>query len=171
MVIIMEILFYRYGSICEPDIIRAFRQMSLTVLEDTTEITQKSISDADRILSVERIINERHPLFVFSINFYPVISDICHIYRTPYLCWTVDCPVPELFSASICHDTNRIFLFDQAQYQTFSPYNPEHVYHLPLASCTERFDRVISSISGADRASFCCDISFVGSLYNEKNSL
>lgn len=171
MVIIMEILFYRYGSICEPDIIRAFRQMSLTVLEDTTEITQKSISDADRILSVERIINERHPLFVFSINFYPVISDICHIYRTPYLCWTVDCPVPELFSASICHDTNRIFLFDQAQYQTFSPYNPEHVYHLPLASCTERFDRVISSISGADHASFCCDISFVGSLYNEKNPL
>lgn len=167
----MEILFYRYGSICEPDIMQAFRQTGLTVLEDTTEITKKSISDADRLLSVERIINEKHPIFVFSINFYPVISDICHIYHTPYLCWTVDSPVPELFSTSIRHDTNRIFLFDQAQYQTFAPYNPEHIYHLPLASCTERFNRVVSSIKNADRASYSCDISFIGSLYNEKNPL
>ncbi len=167
----MEILFYRYGSICEPDIIHAFRQTGLTVLEDTTEITSKAISDADRLLSVEKIINEKHPLFVFSINFYPVIADICHIYRTPYLCWTVDSPVPELFSASIRHDTNRVFLFDRAQYQAFAPYNPDHIYHLPLASCTERFDRVVSSISSSNRKAFSCDISFVGSLYSEKSPL
>ena len=167
----MEILFYRYGSVCEPDIIHAFRQTGLTVLEDTTEITNKFISDADRLLSVEQTISRKHPLFVFSINFYPVIADICHIYRTPYLCWTVDCPVPELFSSSIRHDTNRIFLFDQAQYRTFAPYNPEHIYHLPLASAAERFDRVVHSVSGSDQAAFSCNISFVGSLYNEKNPL
>lgn len=167
----MDILFYRYGSVCEPDLICAFRQTGLTVLEDTTEITSKFVSDADRLLSVEQILSSKHPLFVFSINFYPIIADICHIYRTPYLCQTVDCPVPELFSSSICHDTNRIFLFDQAQYHTFSPYNPKCIYALPLASATERFDRVVGSISDSDRALFSCDISFVGSLYNEKNPI
>lgn len=167
----MEILFYRYGSVCEPDLICAFRQAGLTVLEDTTEITNKFISDADRLQSVEQTIQSRHPLFVFSINFYPVIADICHIYRTLYLCWTVDCPVPELFSSSICHDTNRIFLFDQAQFHTFAPYNPKHIYYLPLASATERFDRVTGSVSERDRALFSCSISFVGSLYKEKNPL
>lgn len=167
----MNILFYRYGSVCEPDLVCAFRQMGLTVFEDTTEITSKSISDADRLLSVEGILREKHPLFVFSINFYPVIADICHIYGTPYLCQTVDCPIPELFSPSICHDTNRIFLFDQAQYRTFSPYNPNCIYALPLASATERFNQVVNSISGFDRALLSCDISFVGSLYNEKNPL
>lgn len=167
----MEILVYRYGSICEPDVIDAFRKAGLTVLEDTTEITRKMLSDADRLLSVEKTLKEKHPLFVFSINFYPVIADICHAYQTLYLCWTVDAPVPELFSASIWHETNRIFLFDKAQYLEFAPYNPNHIFYLPLASCTERFDKVITSISDADRKSYACDISFIGSLYNEKNPL
>lgn len=167
----MEILFYRYGSVCEPDIMNAFRQAGLTVLEDTTEITKKLISDANRLLSVEQTLKEKKPLFVFSINFYPIIADICHAYQTLYLCWTVDSPVPELFSASIRHNTNRIFLFDQAQYQTFAPYNPDNIFYLPLASCTERFDNVIASITNADRKAYAADISFVGSLYSEKNPL
>lgn len=167
----MEILFYRYGSVCEPDMIDAFRQAGLTVLEDTTEITEKLISDADRLSSVEQTLKDRQPLFVFSINFYPVIADICHAYRTLYLCQTVDAPVPELFSSSIRHDTNRIFLFDHAQYEQFVPFNPNHIFYLPLASCTERFRRVTDAITDADKRTYSSDISFVGSLYNEKNPL
>ncbi|MCM1101776.1 MAG: DUF3880 domain-containing protein [Clostridium sp.] len=167
----MKILVYRYGSICEPDVIRAFQKLGLTVLEETTEITQKSLSSADRVRLVENVLKTQQPLFVFSINFYPVIAEICHIYRTRYLCWTVDAPVPELFSESIRHDTNRLFLFDRAQYEYFAPYNPDGIRYLPLASDTERFDRVIADISDRDRTRFTCDISFVGSLYNEKNPL
>lgn len=167
----MEILFYRYGSVCEPDLIHAFRQAGLTVLEDTTELTAKAVSDEDRLLSVEAVLKKNRPLFVFSINFYPIIADICHAYRTLYLCQTVDSPVPELFSASILHDTNRIFLFDREQYRAFAPCNPGRIFYLPLASCTERFDRVIAAIKPSDRQKYSCDISFVGSLYLEKNPL
>lgn len=167
----MEILFYRYGSICEADMINAFCQAGLNVLEDITEITEKLISDADRLSSVERVLKERHLLFVFSINFYPVIADICHAYRTLYLCQTVDSPVPELFSSSICHDTNRIFLFDYAQYEQFAPFNLNHIFHLPLASCTERFRRATDTITEDEQRAYSSDISFVGSLYNEKNPL
>lgn len=167
----MKILVYRYGSICEPDIITTFQQMGLTVLEETTEITNKKLTSAERIQLVERILKTECPLFVFSINFFPAIAEVCRIYKTRYLCWTVDSPVPELFSQSICHDTNHIFLFDQAQYQRFAPYNPEGIHYLPLASCTERFDKVIASISEQDRQKYSTDISFVGSLYNEKNLL
>ena len=167
----MKILVYRYGSICEPDIISAFQKLGLTVLEETAEITTKKMSSADRVQIVERILRTEHPLFVFNINFFPSIAEICRIYKTPYLCWTVDSPVPELFSGSICHDTNHLFLFDRAQYQRFSPYNPKGIHYLPLASCTERFDKVIASISEADSRKYSTDISFVGSLYNEKNPL
>lgn len=167
----MEILFYRYGSVCEPDMIHAFSRAGLTVLENTMEIDNKIISDADRLLSVEQVLKVKHPLFVFSINFYPVIADICHAYRTLYVCQTVDSPVPELFSSSVRHDTNRIFLFDQAQYQKFAPYNPDNIFYLPLASATERFDRVIASITDKDKTAYASDISFIGSLYSEKNPL
>lgn len=167
----MKILVYRYGSICEPDVIQAFQSLGLTVIEEKTEITRKKLSAADRLLLVEPYLKAEQLLFVFSINFYPVLAEICHIYRTRYLCWTVDSPVPELFSRSICHETNHIFLFDRAQHQYFAPYNPEHIHYLPLASCTARFDQITASVDRSDRHAFSPDISFVGSLYNEKNPL
>lgn len=167
----MDILIYRYGSICEPDVIAAFQNIGLNVLEEKTEITNKRLSSSDRVRLVENVLKSQHPLFVFSINFYPAIAEICYIYKTMYLCWTVDSPVPELFSDSIRRPTNRIFLFDRAQYQTFSPYHPEHIYHLPLASCTSRFDSVIAGITDSDVRRYSTDLSFIGSLYNEKNPL
>lgn len=167
----MKVFVYRYGSICEPDVIRTFQELGLTVIEETTEITNKNISAAERLLLVESVLKAEQILFVFSINFYPVLAEICHIYRVRYLCWTVDSPVPELFSNAIRHDTNHVFLFDQAQYQCFAPYNPEHIHYLPLASCTQRFDSVIQDISADDWHTYSADISFVGSLYNERNPL
>lgn len=167
----MKIVFYRYGSICEPDMIEAFQQVGLEVVEETTEITNKNISPAMQLKLVEELIKREQPLFVFSINFFPVIADVCHIYQTRYLCWTVDSPVPELFSKSITHDTNRIFLFDGGQYEDFATYNPERIFHLPLAAASGRFDKVIRTITPQDRQTYGADISFVGSLYSEKDFL
>jgi len=167
----MNILMYRYGSICEPDMIDAFKKAGLNVIEESREITDKNISQSERISLVEKHLQSDSVVFVFSINFYPVIADICAIYGTPYLCWTVDSPVPELFSKSITKPTNRIFCFDRAQYDTHSKYNPDGVYHLPLAAATDRFDAVINSITDKDIEKYSSDISFVGSLYTEKDYL
>ena len=167
----MNVLIYRYGSICEPDIIEAFKKMQLDVIEETAEITNKKISGAERVDLVRKALDEYNPLFVFSINFFPAIADICYIYGIKYLCWTVDCPVLELFSKSIQHDTNRIFLFDRAQYELYYPYNPNGIYYLPLAAATDRFDKVVVDITDADKKRYSSDISFVGSLYIEKNPL
>lgn len=167
----MTVLFYRYGSICELDIINTFKALNMNVVEITTEITDKTISSSQRIQLLKEAIDNTHPLFVFSINFYPTIAEVCHIYKIFYLCWTVDSPVLELFSPSIQRATNRIFLFDYAQYQDFHPYNESGIFHLPLAACTERFDKVIDTITTEERAKYSCDISFVGSLYSEKNPL
>lgn len=167
----MNILIYRYGSICEPDIIEAFKKLQMNVIEESTEINQKNLLPSDQVKLVKEALDKYHPMFVFSINFYPAIADICHIYGTKYLCWTVDCPVLELFSNSIQHNTNRIFLFDRAQYERIYPYNPEGVFYLPLAAATERFDKVVADITQSDKKKYNSDISFVGSLYIEKNPL
>lgn len=167
----MTILFYRYGSLCEPDLINAFRSLGITVKEEQTEITNKKLSPAKCVELISSAVESIRPVFVFSINFFPAIAEVCHLYKVLYLCWTVDCPVLELFSASLRHNTNRIFMFDRAQYEYFSRFNPECCFHLPLASCTQRFDEVVSSISDKDEACFKNKISFVGSLYIEKNPL
>ena len=167
----MNVLIYRYNSICEPDVIDAFQKLGLNVIEESTEINNKGLLPSDQVRLVKEALDKYHPMFVFSINFFPAIADICHIYGIKYLCWTVDCPVLELFSESIRHKTNRVFLFDRAQYERIYPYNPEGVFYLPLAAATDRFDKVVADITKNDREKFTSDISFVGSLYIEKNPL
>ena len=111
----MKLLFYRYGSICEPDIIEGFQELGHTITQITTEITNKSLTPQESIQIVSNALFE-HPVdFVFSINFFPFLGEVCNIFKLPYLCWTVDSPVMELFATSIAHPWNRIFLFDRAQ--------------------------------------------------------
>lgn len=165
----MTVLFYRYGNICESDILNIFRSFNIDVIEETAEITDKTISPAKCVELVSHSIELHHPVFVFSINFFPAIAEVCHIYKILYLCWSVDSPVLELFSKAIQYQTNRIFLFDKAQYEYFYPYNENCIYHLPLATATERFDKILETLSVEDTAKYSSDISFVGSLYTEKN--
>ncbi len=164
----MKLLFYRYGSICEPDVIDGFQELGYTVQEITTEITNKSLTPQESIQIVSNTLLEHPADFVFSINFFPFLSEVCKIFKLPYLCWTVDSPVMELFATSIANPCNRIFLFDRAQYEEISPLNPGHVFHLPLAVNIKQKQGCIRSASSAMRRKFTSDISFVGSLYTEK---
>ena len=40
----MKILFYRYGSICEADIISGFQELGFTISQITEEITNKNLT-------------------------------------------------------------------------------------------------------------------------------
>ena len=163
----MEIIFHRYNSICEPDIIAAFRALGINVIEEDTEMYQKSIQPSERIrLLCEQILSHQ-PAFVFSINFFPYISNVCEKLHILYVCLSVDCPVLELFSSAIRNKCNRIFLFDRHQYLQIKDGNPDCIFHLPLAVNVDRWDSVFSSILNPSDEQY--DVSFVGSLYTEKS--
>lgn len=164
----MNILFYRYGNICEPDIISGFQELGNHVTEITAEIYNKNLSPSEGLDLVKCELFANSYDFVFSINFYPFISEVCNIFKIRYLCWTVDSPVMELYSDSIQNPWNRIFLFDQAQYDDFSFRNPACIFHLPLASNPARWSSVINNASSLDISKYSCEVSFVGSLYTEK---
>lgn len=164
----MEILFYRYNSICEPDIIQVFENFGITVHREEMEMHDKNITP--RLCSArvaEWILS--HPLsFVFTVNFFPAISYTCNHFKVPYVCWSVDSPVPELFSNALKNEYNRIFLFDKAQYDFFAPVNPSCIHYLPLATNVKRWEQVILSMTEEDYKQYGSDVSFVGSLYTEK---
>ena len=164
----MKILFYRYGSICEPDVIEGFEELGHTVSQITEEITNKNLVFGDSARIVSSYLLEHPHDCVFTINFFPIISDVCNIFKIPYICWTVDSPVMELFAKPIQNPCNRIFLFDRAQYSEIAPLNPGHVFHFPLAANVKAKQQVIRHASAAQQAHFSSNISFVGSLYTEK---
>ncbi|MDD6234135.1 MAG: DUF3880 domain-containing protein [Lachnospiraceae bacterium] len=161
----MNILFYRYGSICEPDLIAAFREYGITVYESDDEITDKNILPAQRAETLSRALFERNYSFVFSINFYPDISEVCNIFHIPYMCLIVDSPILELYSNSLANPCNRVFLFDKELYREFHPVNPDCIFHIPLATNVGTWNKIIDAAHGDE---FSSDIAFVGSLYSEK---
>ena len=164
----MEILFYRYNNICEPDLIQTFTAFGITVHTEEMEMTDKSIPPRQCAAKVTEWLMTHSFAFVFSINFFPAISYTCDHFQVPYVCWSVDSPVPELFSNALKKEWNRIFLFDQAQYQFFHPVNPGRVFYLPLATNVKRWESVILNMTEKDYAKYDADVSFVGSLYTEK---
>lgn len=164
----MNVLLYQYGSICEPDIIAGLQELGFHVDTITDEITDKEITSKEQLTLVDHALQQKDYTFIFTINFFPVISEICNIYHIPYLSFIVDSPVLELHSDSIQNSWNRIFLFDRMLYEEFSPYNPDCIFHLPLATNTERWDHTIRQASGRERKQFSSELSFVGSLYTEK---
>lgn len=164
----MEILFYRYNSICEPDIMQVFTDFGITVHTEELEMHNKQTSPRECVEKVSEWILSRSLAFVFSINFFPAVSYTCEKLKVPYVCWSVDSPVPELFSNALKNRCNRVFLFDRAQYDFFSPVNPECIYHLPLATNVKRWEKAVLGMTEADYDAYGTDVSFVGSLYTEK---
>ena len=69
----MNILVYRYGSICEPDVITGFEELGNTVHEITAEIYNKNLLPSEGVTLLKNELLSHSYDFVFSINFFPFI--------------------------------------------------------------------------------------------------
>ena len=159
----MKVLFYRYNSICEPDFIDAFKKTGLEVAEITEEMYRKDIPGEERVRILLEGISANDPLFVFSIDFFPFISLVCERLGVIYAALSVDCPVAEIYSAEVQNSCNRIFLFDEKQYESVRGFNPDNIRYMPLGAATERLEKLPFP------EAYRYGVSFIGSLYNEKD--
>ena len=89
----MKVLFYRYGSICEPFLLTAWEELGAEVTELTCEVSNKNIEPSEVVQAVSRTLMDGNISLVFSVNFFPTVSDVCNIFHIPYAGWTVDAPV------------------------------------------------------------------------------
>ena len=70
----MKILIYRYGSICEPDITASFKKLGLEVIETRPRDKASPQGDSAVIDTLSPLFDRERFLFVFTVNFFPVIS-------------------------------------------------------------------------------------------------
>ena len=164
----MNFLIYRYGSICEPDVMEALTGLGHEVTSIDIEMQNKQPDLSLVIQLLGDTLTQHHFDAIFSINYYPLLASVCDIFKIRYICLTVDSPIMELYSDTICKPWNRLFLFDLEQYRTFQPKNPDCIFHLPLAVNMNRLDSFFSNCKEADLLAHSSKISFVGSLYTEK---
>ena len=101
--------------------------------------------------------------FVFTYNFTPDISIACENMNIPYVTWTYDSPLLFLHTKQIKKTHNFMFVFDRGEYELLRrKFNPEHLYHLPLAANSTRIGGTV--IYEEDLIKFGADISYVGNM-------
>ncbi len=164
----MNILIYRYNSICEDAVIRGLKELGHTVYEVILEVENKSPSGQEILDAVVMGMEKSNADIIFSINYYPALSEIARVYKLLYYSWIVDAPVLELYSKTIKNRCNRVFIFDSELYKEISVYNPYNIFYLPLASDCDFYQKAIRHASLDDVEKYTHNISFVGSLYTEK---
>ncbi len=90
----------------------------------------------------EKDLNEIHPDFVFSFNFYPIISKVCNKVNIKYVSWVYDSPQVSMYSYTITFPCNFVFVFDSKVYETFHKGRIDTVYYLPLAADVNALDKM-----------------------------
>lgn len=161
----MNIVFCKWTSICETGIDHGLVSLGHHVIRITRLIDSVDY-DMEYANLLSDTLKTQPADCVLSVNFIPIIARVCRIHKIPYLCWIVDSPCFQLYSETITYPTNHIFIFDRDLYNRFYPKNPKGIYHHSLASDFETWDAITPT--EAEHRAYDCDISFVGSLYEEK---
>ena len=97
---------------------------------------------------------------VFSVNFSPLISDICEKYQIVYISWIYDSPVHIRNLESMKNECNRNFLFDRGLVEQYKKMGIQ-AKHLPLAVDTELFLKT----ARAEAGKYTAEVAMVGQLY------
>lgn len=164
----MNILLYRYGNICESGVLDAAKYLKHNILEIDNEISNKKITPGERITLLNNVLKSFAADVIFSINYYPEISELCKIYGMVYCSLVVDSPVFELYSDTVTNACNRIFTFDGAMISNIPTLHNANIVSVPLCSDYEKFNSVCENTADKLKNKYGADISFVGTLYSDK---
>ncbi len=160
----MRLLLYDMGAYTQQDIMETLDDMGISyrnILYKLKDIGK----DAYFEKRVNELLNRDKYDAVFSVNYYPVLADICKEKDIPYLSWSYDSPLnTEQIEKNLEYQTNYAFFFDSEECRNYRRMGYRNVYHLPLAVNTKRLDKI--TISTQEAVKYQTDISMVGQLYD-----
>lgn len=161
-----KILMYRWRAYNYLDIKKFFEFQGYEVVEIYQHLESYDVEPefAEKLRS---IMGDTSFEFVFTVNFFAVIADVCHDLSVPYVSWSCDNPLISMYHNSVFHDTNLIFLFDYVSFHEFKSMGVKNINYLPLCVDADRIEHIIHSSN--DLLIYKNEISFVGSLY-ERNT-
>jgi len=138
-------------------IVKAFSELGCAVCIKDYFTPADKYHDAKLEMMLANDISAVKYDFIFTVNYSPIIADICYNHNVTYVSWTYDTPMDLYSTDTMDNPTNLIFIFDNGEYQKYKNIGLDTVYYLPLAS---DFFSLKSSIN-----EYKYDISFIGNLY------
>lgn len=160
----MKLIYYYWGENSHNDIADTFLNLGHEVIKISYPLKSYD-TDSTFETQIKQLIFDQKPDFIFSFNFFPILSNLCQSLNLLYCSWIYDCPHFSLFSKSVYNSCNQIFLFDKEQYLALKKRKVTCVHHLILAANTTKRQTQIPIEFPA--TSYLHDISFVGSFYEQ----
>ena len=160
----MKLLLYDACSYTMDDIMDALSDLHISYQYVLYQLTDIYEDDFFTKRISEHLKSCRYDA-VFSINYFPVLAQLCHDYNTRYISWSYDSPlhIPNI-EKTLQYPTTSFFLFDRLEQESYIRQGFLNVYHLPLGVNAKRLSRI--QVSRQEHALYDCDVSLVGQLYD-----
>ncbi len=164
----MNILYIDYQMYGKEDIIEAFMILGHNVCSTDVPVLYEHNKEKMHELLEEDMSGSGCEI-AFTSNYHPEVSEFCQKLGMKYISWTYDSPLIALYHPYIRNECNYVFVFDSEEVRQLKARGVKHVYYMPLGINPDRLDKI--EITAEDRKTFCADVSFVASLYNEEHNL
>lgn len=162
----MRILFYMWDAVTEADAAEYMRQLGISVITLSKKIQSYNEDDELRKI-VDEICRTNNFEYIFSFNYFPLLSKIAMEKGIGYIAWVYDSPHITLNSKTIINDCNFIFHFDYYEYSRMKKMGITNVFYLPMAVNADRLSRQEKKYGKG----YCHDVSFIGNMYSGQEDL
>jgi len=133
----MKILFWQWHSFMGKGMERALHRLNIAY--DTFFYQMNDWETDDRFAEqLEKRISQQAYDAVISINFNPVISDVCQNHKLPYRAWVYDSPIHIRNVQALKNSYTKVYFFDRGQAEEYQRQGINAGY-LPLAADVETF--------------------------------
>lgn len=158
-----KLLFYQWNAFMQKGIEKSLKRLKIEYDVFFCVATDWD-KDDDLAKKLETKLNCGEYQAVFSVNFMPVISDVCMKLGIKYISWVYDSPLHIRRVETLMNSCNTIYFFDRVQAETYLKNGVTGARHLPLAADPQVFNCSIP----ASNEDYLCDVSLLGQLYQSE---
>ena len=158
-----HILYYSWDEYTYEDCIECMRQLGYTVDVITGSMKDYGV-DEQFFSKIKNCCLTHHYDFIFSFNYFPLLSRAADDCQIRYISWVFDSPHLTLDSVTLPNTCNAVFLFDHYLYQKYREKGITTVHHMPLAYNRKRIENKINDIV----PHYNHEITFLGKLYDDE---
>ncbi len=168
----MKVVYLDWNSLGSLDCLEAYRALGHEIV--VYDFPREHIDSRSDFLfegAFAKYLKRHNPDYVFSFNYFPIVSKICHeIGDMPYVSWVYDSPCALMYSFTVIYPCNHIFVFDKGEALLFEKNNIKTVHYLPMATNAKRLKELTDKPVKGQIKNFLpkAPVSFVGDMYTEK---
>lgn len=160
----MKLLIYNWTFITKHDLYRAMNEQGVEGVLFSSDARPRFKDQKEQFRKdLDKALAGKNYDAIFSVNYFSELAEAANKRNILYICWTYDSPNLGLVDDTLRMETNRIFVFDSAEYEEYLGYGVKNLYYLPLAVDTRRLDCIRPA--PVEQMRYRADVSFVGRLY------